>query len=160
MASTWTKAAKVRRAFKAGRQRQKDLKYDCERAVLEARILNIEIRKAMIQAGITTGDDAKVALVLMTPDSAKINRVYVLTIPRDIAGLPEVAAKAAKLEKAEKAVPLGVAIWQRDREAYDPSELKSGIEVWMHLWLTSERALCASAEALKAFFNEEETSDF
>lgn len=146
MAATWTRAATVRRAFKTGRKRQNDLEYDMERAVIECRILFINIRKAMLDAGITTtAEDVKVALVLMTPDAAKTDAVFLLTVPRNIEGLPELYAKASALEGKKKVVPLGVAIWQRDREA------SKSIDVWVQPWLTNARAARAAIEARKAF---------
>jgi hypothetical protein len=149
MSATWTKAGKVRRAFKAGRQRQKDLRYDSERAILEARILLIEIRRAMLEAEIFKyGEDVRAALVLMTPDDAKADTVYILQMPRKLEDLPELSAKVAKHEKAEKAVPLGVAIWQRDREA-------NHSDVWIQPWLVNPRAALAAIAARKAFIESE-----
>ncbi len=116
MAGTWTKAATVRRKFKAGPPRRKDLEYDMERAVIECRILFIQIRKEMLQAGIMS-DDARVALVLMTPVWKEgVGRVHVLPVPRKLDGIPGLYAAAAKLENSEKVVPAGVAFWMKDRE--------------------------------------------
>lgn len=145
MESTWTKAAIVRRKFKAGKKRQKDLEYDLERAILEARILFIEFRAAMLKEGIpTSARYARAALVLMTPDESDVNRVSALSVPRDLDGLPELADRAARLERAEKVVPLGVAIWQRDPEA--------GEQVaWVHPWRVNQRAQQAAKAAEKAF---------
>jgi len=147
MAGTWTKAATVRRKFKAGPPRRKDLEYDMERAVIECRILFTQIRKEMIQAGIFTSEDSRVALVLMTPDTdtAEVGRVHVLPVPRKLEGIPELGAKAVRLEKSEKVVPAGVAFWQKDREA------DNSVEVWIQPWLTSSRAARALDAARKAF---------
>jgi hypothetical protein len=147
MAATWTKAGKVRRLFKAGKPRQKDLTYDSERAILEARIVFVEIRKAMMQAEIrTVGEDVRAALVLMTPDNAKVDRVYLVPIPRGLEALSELSAKVAKHEKAEGVVPLGVAIWQKDSEADD------SVDVWVQPWLVeTPRAKQAAIAARKAY---------
>jgi hypothetical protein len=146
MADTWTKAGKVRRLFKAGKPRQKDLQYDSERAILEAQVVFLEIRKAMLQAEIkTVGEDVRAALVLITPDNAKVDRVYLVPIPRRLEDLSELSAKVAKLEKAESVVPLGVVIWQKDREADD------SVDVWVQPWLVNPRAALAASEARKAF---------
>ncbi len=145
MAATWTKAATVRRMFKAGRQRQNDLLYDSEEAILQGRISFLQIRKAMLAAGIaTTADDLRAALVLMTPEGAESNEVYVLPIPRELAKLPELSVKVTKLEKSEKAVPLGLVFWQRDREAEDS-------DVWVQPWLVNPRAAAATIAARKAY---------
>jgi|SRR5579872_464289 len=147
MAETWTKAGKVRRLFKAGKPRQKDLSYDSERAILEARIIFLEIRRAMIQAEIkTVGEDVRAALVLMTLDNAKVDRIYLLPIPRRLEDLSELSTKVAKHEKAERVVPLGVAIWQKDREADD------SVDVWVQPWLVeTPRAKQAAIAARKAY---------
>jgi hypothetical protein len=147
MAKTWTKAGMVRRRFKAGKPRQKDLVYDCENAAMHGYMLLLEVRKAMLEEGITTGtEDVRAALVLVTPDSAKVNRIYLLAIPPRLANLPSLAAKASQLERREKVVPLGVAVWQRDREPTDEQI------VWIQQWLVEgPRAELASREAQKAF---------
>ncbi len=146
MAATWTKAALVRRAFKAGPKRKTNLEYDRENAILHARILFLEFRVAMGKAGITTtAEDVRAALVLMTPESATSDQVHLLSMPRELEDLPGLSAKMAKLEKAEKVAPLGVAIWQRDREAGDTA-------VWLHPWLVvGPRAQRAAIAAQKAF---------
>jgi hypothetical protein len=145
MSSTWTKAAKVRRAFKAGRQRQKDLIYSMERAVIECRIVFLSIRKATVDAGIFGGEDVKVALACMTPEGSELNTVYLLPLARGIDGLAGTYAKAERLEKEENVVPLGVVLWQRDREAND------AIDVWVQSWLVGPRATLASNVARGAF---------
>jgi hypothetical protein len=142
MAATWTKAAKVRRVLKAGRQRQKDLAYDTERAVIECRLLFNRIRAEMLEAGITTVEDVRVALVLMT-----LREVYLFQVPRDFSRLPTMYEQAAILERNENAVPVGAAIWQRDPEAGD------SVEVWVQPWLVNPRAVLAAAEARKAFLD-------
>ena len=56
MASTWTDAAKVRRAFNAGPRRKSDLKFDdIEEAVLAAYTSFLDLRKAMKRAEDYTG---------------------------------------------------------------------------------------------------------
>lgn len=84
MTSTETKAAKVRRAFRVGRPEIKNREYDIESAVMTARSLFMEIRKERSLAGIDDWwDDIAVALVLMTPEQTREDRVYLLPISRD-----------------------------------------------------------------------------
>ncbi len=145
MVDTWTPAATVRRAFRAGPKRKTDLEYDLESAILHARILLIEFRAAMLKAKITTtGEDVRAALVLMTPETAESNQVHLLSMPRQLEDLPELSTKAARLEKAYNVVPLGVAIWQRDRKA-------GASTTWIHPWLVDQRAQRAANAAQKAF---------
>lgn len=144
MASTWTAAAKVRRKFKAGRQRQNDLKYDTERAILEARIVLIEIRREMLEAGIkTAGEDVNVGVILMSPDGAESDHVFVLPMPRKLEGIAALSTKIARCLDGT-VVPVGVAIWLRDREAGDA-------DVWVQPWLVNTRAARAAIVAQKAF---------
>jgi len=145
MAKTWTKAGLVRRRLKAGKPRQKDLVLSAEEAVLQGYGLLLAARKAMLEEGITTGaEDLKAALVLMTPEKAKVSEVQVLGIPREFASLPRLHAKATQLERTEKLVPLGIAFWQRDRETDDEPT------VWVQQWLVNPRAEQATREARKA----------
>jgi hypothetical protein len=149
MAATWTKVSKVRRAFKAGPPRKKDIEYEIEEAVLQGYSALLEIRKAMVQAEIlTSAEDVKAALVLMTssPES-NAGLVSLLAIPRTIKNLPGLSSEAEKLAKKGAMVPLGVAFWQRDREA-DPKNSKA---VWVQPWLVNPRALRAAIAAREAF---------
>ena len=146
MQSTWTKASKVRRAFKAGKPREKDLIFDVETAVLTCRWLFIEIRKERSVAGIKKwAEDVQVALVLVTPESSKADRAYILPIPQGLEGLPALNEEAEKLERTHRVIPLGAAFWQRDRDAADE------VDTWVQLWLTGPRAARASDAARKAF---------
>jgi len=147
MASTWTKAAKVRRAFKAGRQRQKDRVLTPVKAIYEVCILLDDLRTAMDEAKLPV-EDVGAALVLVTPETPdRENLVYVLRVPEP-KRLPELFSEVAKLEKPGKILPLGVAVWQRDREIQDPE--KQGV-VWVQPFLTGARAEKALLEARKVF---------
>lgn len=145
MSSTWTKAAMVRRSFKAGRQRQKDLDYTVDHAIHEACILLIEIRKEMLLAGIRTANEDLRALFILVSDSKGGPLVDYEPMPTNFNALPEFAAKVLAKEKAERARPLGVAIEMRDREAKDKS-------IWVHSWLAySDVVEEAEAKAESAF---------
>jgi hypothetical protein len=159
MAVTWTKAAKVRRAFKAGPRRKTDLVYDTEQAVLQSYVELLELRKEMAQAEIfTSAEDVKAALVLMS-SHAEFNAgvVSLLAIPRTIKNLPELSSKAERLSKKGAMVPLGEAFWQRDRDA----DSKKSKTVWVQPWLVNPRAVRAAIAAQEAFeeSNGEETNE-
>jgi hypothetical protein len=150
MAAHWTKAGKVRRAFKAGRQRQKDRVVNTTVAIYEACILLDELRNAM-RAEDLSPDDVQAALVLVTPETpGRENAVYVLPIPQPTK-LPHLFATVAKVEKPGKVLPLGIAIRQVDREAEDSKDPKSGAAVWVQPFLTGPRAETALLQARKLF---------
>lgn len=153
MAATWTKAGTVRRAFKAGRQRQKDLILTPTKAMFEGYILLTDIQAAMTNAGLSA-KDVQVALVLMTQDSSGTDLIYVLPIP-ETKRLPELHGKLKRLEKEGGWVPLGVAIKQLDHEARDPEDPKSGAVAWVQPWLTNPRAARALIEARSAMAAED-----
>jgi hypothetical protein len=138
MAGTWTKAAKVRRAFKAGRQRQKDLLLTPERAMFEGYILLREIQTAMRDAGLPEAD-VQTVLVLMTTDTSGADLIYAAPIP-ETKQLPVLYRKLKKLEKEGQWIPLGIVVQQLDREEKDP---KSKGAVWVEPWLTGPRAVRA-----------------
>jgi len=149
MASTWTQAAKVRRAFKAGRRRQKDRVLRPIAAIYEACILLDDLGQAMHDAELSP-DDVGAALILMTPEAANMeNIVYTLRLPKP-AELPRLFAEVEKIEKLGKVLPLGIAVWQRDREATDPKN--EGV-VWVQPFLTGERAARALTLAKSRFVN-------
>jgi hypothetical protein len=136
MALTWTRAAKVRRAFKAGRTRQKDLVLTPLRAILEASIFMDGLRAAMREAGLSD-EDVRVGLVLMDEDN---DWIYVSPIPRELDGLPKMYGKIKKLEGSWR--PLGIVCGQRDRE----TETHGGPEAWTawgQQWLTDMRSVKA-----------------
>jgi len=149
MASTWTPAAIVRRKFKAGPRRKVDLKLDVERAFLECRILYTELRDAMIEAGIRTGaNDVSVGLILMTPAGTAKNRfVKVLPVGGNMEVLAQQARKADQLEKRHGVLPIGVAFWQRDREAGQD-------ETWVRSWRLDNTSALLLAEVMKALHKE------
>ena len=146
MARTSTKAAKVRRTFRTVKPRTSDLVYDIENAVMAVRALFVEIRNERSQAGIDQWwDDVAVALILMTPEKAKNDVVYLLPISRDFEDLAIVYKDAMQLKKTEGVVPLGAAFWQLDQEA------GGEVDVWVEQWLTGPRAMLAADRASKAF---------
>jgi hypothetical protein len=142
MAGTWTKAAKVRRMFKAGRPRQKDRVLRPEQAIYEACLLLDDIRAAMRGAGLSA-DDVRAALVLMTPETAEgVDFIHVLRIPPP-KKLPELFVKVSKAQKSGAVLPLGIVIGQEDHEVTD------GIKgvMWVEPFLTGPRAVRALIEA-------------
>jgi hypothetical protein len=150
MAATWTKAGKVRRAFKAGRQRVKDRVLTPTAAIYEACILLDELRNAMVEAKLSK-DDVQAALVLMTPETpGRENTIYVLPIPQP-KKLPELFAAVGKVEKPGKILPLGIAVRQLDHEAKNPRDPKSGAVVWVQPFLTGPRAEKALIKAREIF---------
>src|SRR5579872_6312609 len=93
MASTWTQASLVRRAFNAGPRRKSDRKFDdTEEAVLAAYASFLDLRKEMKKAGLSVRD-VRAALVLMTAvyDGPPFNAgvVTLLAIPDTIKGLSD-----------------------------------------------------------------------
>ncbi len=157
MAATWTKAALVRRAFKAGPPRRKDLVLAPTRAMFEGCILLNGLQVAMRDAGLSE-KDVQAALILMSPPGGDADLVNILPIP-ETKRLPELYAKVKKLE-AEGWLPLGAAIKQIDREAYDPKDPKSGAVMWVQPWLTNPRATRALFAARAAFGEGSETATF
>jgi hypothetical protein len=150
MAGTWTKAGKVRRAFKAGRPLQKDRVLTPNIAVHEACILREELHRAMQDAQLSA-DDVQVALVLMTPETPSMeNTIYVLPVPPP-RQLPELFANVARIEKPGRILPLGIAIRQVDHESLNPSDPKSGAVVWVQPFLTGPRAVNALMHARQLF---------
>jgi hypothetical protein len=145
MSSTWTKAAKVRRAFKAGRTRQNDLELTCDLAIHEAYILLLKIRKEMLEVGIKTVSEDLRALFILFSENKK--EIELFQMPQHVDGLPKLAAEVFKAEKVNNAQPLGVAIWLRDREAGEPS-------VWLHSWLTNPDALDDALNAAEIEFDD------
>jgi hypothetical protein len=132
MASTWTKAGKVRRAFKAGRPRQTNRLVTPTVAIHEACIalerLQDEMRKEELLE-----QDVQAALVIMTPQTPdRENLVYVQGIP-DTKRLPEVFASVRKIEVPEKMLVIGILFKQRDREAKKDA-------VWPQPYLVGDRA--------------------
>ena len=141
-------AAFVRRSFKAGPPRRKDLFIAPARAVVEAWALCDEIKAMMRRVGLTR-EDAQAALVLLTGDreDERREKIYVYPVP-DMAGLPALYEKAMALGVGEEPYvfpnvwPLGVVFKQFDRQS-DTPEVP---EVWSHPWLVfpnASRALLA-----------------
>jgi len=148
MAATWTKAGKVRRAFKTGRQIQKNRVLTPTVAIYEACILLDEIRHAMSEAHLSP-DDVQAALVLVTPETPdRKNWVYVLVVPPP-EKLPELFANVEEIERPGKVWPLGILLRQVDREAQ--KEDKVPVAVWPRPFLTGDRATRALKKAGELF---------
>lgn len=141
MAATWTKASKIRRIFKAGRPRQSDLVLSPTKAVLEGCAVLHELRTKMSEAGLSE-DDAQAALVFVS-DAGTHDLIQVFPIP-PVEGVPGLYGKAKKLGEGWR--PLGIILWQMDREAADPKVQDSGAVIWAQPWLADQR----SARALLA----------
>ena len=65
MAVTWTESAKVRRVFKGGAPRKRDLVLSPSAALLEGAMVFHSLQAAMREAGLPE-DDVRVSLVLVT----------------------------------------------------------------------------------------------
>jgi nitrate reductase NapAB chaperone NapD len=141
MESTWTPAAKVRRAFKAGPKRRKDKELNTVEAVFEAGMLLHKLRMAMEMAD-ERSDDVQAALVLVTPPDRE-NAVHVLPVPQH-KRFSTLFADVERLEKLGKVIPLGMVFRQRDRKAEDMS-------VWTEPFLTGHRAESALRQSEKIF---------
>ena len=137
MAATWTKASKVRRAFKSGKKRQKDLVLTPRRAVIEAYGVLHELRAAMALAGLSE-DDANGALVFLNEDQ-DADSGYVVPLPKP-EQMPVPYATARRLEEQTGWLPIGLVLHQRDHEALDPADPKSGAYLWAQQWVMSERS--------------------
>jgi hypothetical protein len=136
MAATWTKAAKVRRAFKAGRQRQKDLVLTPTRALFEGSIVLHELQVAMQTAGLSE-EDVKAGLVFMSESGS-----YAVPIPPP-SNLPAAFDAVRNLEGGGWR-PLGLVLCQLDREV----DSKNGSITWVQPWLVGAeptRLLIAAA---------------
>lgn len=141
MAATWTKAAKVRRALKAGRPLRKDREVTPRVAIHEGCILLEKLREAMREAELPE-EDVRAALVLMAPHYvAERDAVHVLRIVES-EELPALFRRVVEIENSERVMTLGLGIWQRDREA----ESTAG---WIQPFLTGQRAANALAKARK-----------
>jgi hypothetical protein len=140
MAATWTTAGQVRKLFKSGPPRRKDLLLDLKESLLEGLLLLHRLQKAMSKAGLPESD-VQAALVLMN-DAEGAGLIYLLPIP-ETKQLPELYGKLKKLEKDGHWSPLGIAIKQLDRDPKAPNEAVA----WVHPWLTSPRAARALIKA-------------
>jgi hypothetical protein len=139
MASTWTKAAKVRRKFSAGRKREKDRIITPIVAIHEACILLDDLRNAMRGAGLPV-DDVRAALILVAPNAEPgLDWVHVLWVPEP-GKLPDLFQRAANVAATGARLPLGLGVWQMDREAND-------VAVWIQPFLTGPHAAKALVEA-------------
>jgi hypothetical protein len=153
MASTWTRAALVRRAFNAGPRRKSDREFgDLEDALLAAYVSFRDIRREMKKAELSERD-TRAAFVLMTaafegpPFNAGV--AVMLTIPDTIKGLPDLLRDAEKYANKGKMIPLGVVFWQRDRD----ERAKEGKSVWIQSWRVDPR-LQRAANAVREEFRE------
>ncbi len=115
MAATWTKAAKVRRTFKAGRALRKDRILSPTMAIHEACILQERLRAAMVEAELPV-EDVRTALVLMVPNYVpERDAVHVLRIPEP-ANLPGLFRRVEEIDETGRVQTLGLGVWQKDRE--------------------------------------------
>ena len=147
MEKVLTPAARVRRAFKAGRPRQKDRVLTPVQAIYQACILLDALRSAMLEAGLLA-DDVRCGLVLMTPEvPSGFDLIQALPIPPP-KELPDLFAKVERAVEAGVTLPLGIVIQQRDREGEDPKSLGA---TWVEPFLTGPRAARALIEARRAF---------
>ncbi len=150
MAATWTKAAKVRRAFKSGKKRRKDLVLTPRRAVIEAYVVLHELREAMARAGLSE-TDANGALVFLSEFQSS-DSAYVIPLPAP-ERMPEPYATARRLEEQLGWRPIGLILHQRDHEAFTPADPKSGAYLWAQQWVISDRATKALLDARKLVAN-------
>ena len=152
--STWTPASVVRRKFNAGPRRKSDHVVTPVVAIHEACILLDDLRNEMAVAGLSR-DDVKVYFVSLagTPDQPQ--EVWARPIPEP-AGLPGLFEEVARMLAGGKFRPLGIGVWQRDREveALNPLDPKRET-VWVRPFVTGERdvralflakELCAGGE--------------
>ena len=132
MAATWTRAGKVRRAFKAGRRLKKDRVVTPTVAIHEGCILLERIRGAMREADLRE-EDVRVAVVLMVPNYvAARDSVHVLLIPES-GELPGLFRRVEEIDAAGRVQTLGLGVWQMDRET-------GKAEGWIQRFLTGTRA--------------------
>jgi hypothetical protein len=160
MASTWTKAVLVRRAFNAGPKRKSDRVLDAEEATLEAYMAFRAFRNEAAKSGL--GSAARLGLMLM--DTKCKGRDEIMGVPTKLENIAELFAKVKKATKGGEVVPLGLLYWLRDD---DPEAVKTpkganwdGEEVemlipavtWVKPWLVeSPRARLVTEAARHAF---------
>lgn len=137
MASTWTKAGKVRRSFKTGRQRQKDRQVTPITAIHETCILLDELRTAMYDAELNP-DDVRAAIVIVTPPESKNKQgfMYVLQVPPS----KQLPRLFATVEEIKNPVMVGLVFAQMDREmeARDPGK---AVATWLHPFHVDAKAM-------------------
>ena len=107
MAGTWTKAAKVRRVFKGGAPRKRDLVLSPSAALLEGAAVFHYLQAAMREAGLPE-EDAKASLVLVTGFEAD-DDIHVVEALR-IEELPKSYEEIKALEGLW--LPVGLTFWQ------------------------------------------------
>jgi hypothetical protein len=139
MAATWSRAAKVRRAFKAGRSLRKDRILTPTVAIHEACILLERLRAAMGEAELLF-EDARVSVVLMVPAYLpERDAVHVLRIPEP-GELPGLFRRVEEIEETGRVQTLGLGVWQMDRETGNTAG-------WIQPFLTGARAVNGMAKA-------------
>jgi len=140
MASTWTKAAMVRRKFKAGPQRKKDYVLTPLRSILEGAIMLHELQIAMKDAGLLESDVQAALVLRLTPsEPGKPNETHLQPIP-GTENLHLLYGRVKKLEARGRVEPLGLVIKQNDREARGP---EGEAVVWVQPWLVDIQASLA-----------------
>jgi len=139
MAATWTRAAKVRRALKAGRPLRKDRTVTPRVAIHEGCILLEKLRDAMHNAELPE-EDVRAAVVLMVPNYVPSrDAVHVLRIPEP-EELPALFRFVSDVEDSARVLTVGLGIWLRDREAGSTAG-------WIQPFLTGQRAANALTKA-------------
>lgn len=147
MAATWTKAAKVRRVFKAGRPLRKDRVLSPTMAIHEACILQERLRAAMGEAALPV-EDVRIALVVMVPNYVpERDVVHVLRIP-EAGDLPVLFRRVEEINETGRVQTLGLGVWQMDRETGSAAG-------WIQPFLTGARAVNGMAKARKILLDSE-----
>jgi hypothetical protein len=147
MAATWTKAAKVRRAFKAGRPLRKDRILSPTMAIHEACMLQERLRGAMHEAGLPV-EDVRTALVLIVPNYVpERDAVHVFRIPEP-GDLPGLFRRVEAVDETGRVQTLGLGVWQKDRE----TESNAG---WIQQFLTGSRAANGTVKAQRILLDTE-----
>lgn len=155
LASFWTKAAMVRRAFNAGPRLKSDRAFDdLEDAVLEAYTEFRDMRRRMKNAELSARD-TRAAFVLIPPyfEGPPFNASagLMIPIPDTIKGLPDLLKEAERAAGKSEMVPLGVVFWQRDRD----ERAKEAKSVWVQSWRVDPRWQRA-ANAVREEFREQD----
>ncbi len=89
--------------------------------------------------------------MLMTPEAENLeNIIYTLLVPPP-GQLPRLFAELEKIERHGKILPLGLAVWQLDREATNSVDPRGTPVVWVQPFLTGERAARALIQARNDF---------
>ena len=147
MASTWTKAALVRRAFKSGRPRKVDLRLHWKKALLQGLIAQEDIQNAMRDQELAA-EDVRVSLVLISADlKSGARQAHVWRLPMTLEDVPPIAERIEFLELTERIEAPGLIFLQRDRELETQIPGRFNQEIWTERWLMGEDAQAAMTKA-------------